>query len=156
MRSCVFQCRTGLRSSTWLPWTGQSFWFSALTHQEPAVLGREMSLGVDTSASWDQKPLEVQRGGRRLPKGISAEALTSAQHTGSTEPMVRADSAHSFFLGLGAQAFKCLRHGLPVRLAGQRASRTDTKGKSVGPEGPGVPTFEDRGLVVQMSPELWL
>lgn len=25
------------------------------------MLGREMSLGVDTSASWDQKPLEVQR-----------------------------------------------------------------------------------------------
>lgn len=76
-------------------------------------------------------------GGRRLPKGISVEALSSAQHAGSTEPMVRADSAYSF-LGLGAQAFKCLRHGLPVRLAGQRASRTDTKGKSVGPEGPGV------------------
>lgn len=107
------------------------------------MLGREMNLGVDTSVSWDQKPLEVQRGGRRLPKGISAEALMSTQQAGSTEPRVRADSAHSFFLGLGAQAFKCLRHGIPVRLAGQRASWTDTKGKSVGPEGPGVPAFED-------------
>lgn len=26
----------------------------------------------------------------------------------STEEMVRADSARSFFLGLGAQAFRCL------------------------------------------------
>lgn len=117
------------------------------------MLGREMNLGVDTSASRDQKPLEVQRRGRRLPKGISAEALKQA---GSTERMVRADSAHSFFLGLGAQAFKCLRHGLPVRLAGQRASQADTKGKSVGSEGPGVPAFEDGGLVAQMSPELQL
>lgn len=49
------------------------------------MLGREMSLGVDTSASWDQKPLEVQREAegfqrafqRRLYRSLSTQAAQS-------------------------------------------------------------------------------
>lgn len=46
----------------------------------------------------------------------------------STEEMVRADSSHPFFLGSGAQVFRCLRYGLTVRLAGQRAQSQTQRG----------------------------
>lgn len=45
----------------------------------------------------------------------------------STEEMVTADSKHSF-LWLGAQAFRCLRYSLTVRLAGQGAQGQTQRG----------------------------
>lgn len=59
----------------------------------------------------------------------------------NTEEMVRAESTHSFFLRLGAQALRFLRYGLTCEVSRAEGPGTDTKEKSLGPEGSEVPAF---------------